>query len=386
MDPKQTEGQNSSGPAMPQGGFTFSSGQVATPSGSTGVAASSTLSTGANISRTMDDLNVNDRKSATSNSPFAKHHFNKVAPQTGDIIIGQSKGSIISSGPSEPKINRGRLIQFGLIFGGIALVGLVVFTIIMLVNKPKTTTTKPSTADINYQDAFNRYANWMIIGEDSSEEIIVPKDTSAYYVRKVINSSDDKVDYIKTANSYYNDFYNAFNSSSLTSYVSLASTVSSSYENLKFYASYLEQANYSEQDFLELYLESPDTFTVGLNEIYDALASDNSVATSFSERGKARVAILAQWFQLLSQNNCIKNNTINESCSNTLISSDQNAKQLSDDNTQQKQMMDAELSTSINKVIYYIYNIYTELQSPTETEEYSESADETTVRQEMEGK
>ena len=111
MDPKQTEGQQP---------------------------GSGTLSTGANISRTMNDLNSNDRKSATFNSPFAKHRFQKVAPQTGDILIDPSRSSVVSSTPSEKKgINRGRLIQFGLIFGGIALIGLVIFTVVMLINQPK---------------------------------------------------------------------------------------------------------------------------------------------------------------------------------------------------------------------------------------------------------
>ena len=111
MDPKQTEGQQP---------------------------GSGTLSTGANISRTMNDLNSNDRKSATFNSPFAKHRFQKVAPQTGDILIDPSRSSVISSTPSEKKgVNRGRLIQFGLIFGGIALIGLVIFTVVMLINQPK---------------------------------------------------------------------------------------------------------------------------------------------------------------------------------------------------------------------------------------------------------
>ena len=163
MDPKQTEGQNS-GPATPQGGFSFSNGAMPSGTPPTNTTTPGTLSTGANVSRTMDDLNVNDRKSATSNSPFAKHHFDKVAPGTGDILIAPSSSNIISSNPTGQKgINRGRLIQFGLIFGGIALVGLVVFTVVMLVNQPKkSNNTTPSTPQVvtqSAEDIFSEYIN-----------------------------------------------------------------------------------------------------------------------------------------------------------------------------------------------------------------------------------
>ncbi|MBR2659259.1 hypothetical protein IKD60_00665, partial [Candidatus Saccharibacteria bacterium] len=47
------------------------------------------LSTGANVSRTMDNLN-NANQSATGAPIFAKHKFDKIEYATGDIIVGHN--------------------------------------------------------------------------------------------------------------------------------------------------------------------------------------------------------------------------------------------------------------------------------------------------------
>ena len=229
MDPKQTEGQKVGPASQPQGGFSFQTG---------------TLSTGANIARTMNDLNVNERKSATVNSPFAKHHFNKVVPQTGDIIIEQSNkksnglffkkvknpagSSFASSSDTGGAFNRGRLIQFGLIFGGIALVGLVIFTVAMLINQPKTTNnTNNSNSTVvtdNPEKLFDEYLQKLVIGEVGKTEYVgddektysIPEILQAvisnssvndgiFYADRVINFNitDERNDYINELNDIF---------------------------------------------------------------------------------------------------------------------------------------------------------------------------------------
>ena len=194
MDPKQTEGQNS-GPATPQGGFSFSNGAMPSGTPPTNTTTPGTLSTGANVSRTMDDLNVNDRKSATSNSPFAKHHFDKVAPGTGDILIAPSSSNIISSNPTGQKgINRGRLIQFGLIFGGIALVALVIFTVVMVVNNQGKSNTNNSTANNSSTvvagdptESFENFLQKLVIGE-VGKNVYTTSDGSTYSLTEVLDA------------------------------------------------------------------------------------------------------------------------------------------------------------------------------------------------------
>ena len=217
MDPKQTEGQGSATPAS-QGGFSFSSGQPG--SGQPPAAQPGTLSTGANVSRTMDDLNVNDRKSATSNSPFAKHQFNKIAPGTGDIIIGQPNGTISSApGDKEPKINRGRLIQFGLIFGGIALVALVIFTVVMVVNNNQSKTpsnganqTTP-TVTASVEELFSEYLELFTSNNEDKKDITtnwkeyLSNYASIYAVRQALQpSSTEKDNYFEALNQKWDEF------------------------------------------------------------------------------------------------------------------------------------------------------------------------------------
>ena len=224
MDPKQTEGQGSTVPAS-QGGFSFSSGQPG--SGQPGATQSSTLSTGANVSRTMDDLNVSDRKSATSNSPFAKHHFDKVAPGTGDIIISPS-GDVAPSAPKQG-INRGRLIQFGLIFGGIALVGLAIFTVVMVVNNPKNnaTSNRPTTPTTNTtttpSNIFFDYVSLLIFGKEGEEVETVWQDylsnySSIYAVKEIEKpASDNRTEYFSNLDQIWQSFISKYDGEYSTS-------------------------------------------------------------------------------------------------------------------------------------------------------------------------
>lgn len=257
MDPKQTEGQKT-GSSASQGGFSFSSGQPTAGFGTTGAAtgtpgvtnsagtagtsnaagatnplptpptppsasaampvnstAPNILSTGANVSRAMSDLNSNSRKSSTVNSPFAKHRFNKVAPQTGDILIDPS-GQVVTSGPKQG-INRGRLIQFGLIFGGIAFVALVIFTVVLVINnnnKPKETT--PSTPQVvirPVEETFPEYMNMFIssTGEvadlDSIWEYYLSFYPSTYAIKQMDSpASANRTDYFEQLNKKWNEF------------------------------------------------------------------------------------------------------------------------------------------------------------------------------------
>ena len=246
MDPKQTEGQKSGPMPQAQGGFSFQTGQLnpaASAPSAPGATPANTLSTGANVARTMDDLNMGDRKSATSNSPFAKHHFNKVAPQTGDIIIEQSNkkpnnglffkkvknpaGSSIASGSDTGgAFNRGRLIQFGLIFGGIALVGLVIFTVVMLINQPKKSDNSSSSEVAvtgDPEELFGEYMSFLAFGPDSSstqddeEREMLVYDVDLYAVTEVDKpTSESRTEYIEELNSKWSSFADSYSGDSVS--------------------------------------------------------------------------------------------------------------------------------------------------------------------------
>lgn len=102
MGPKQTtpQGDNPAGKKEGQDGatpvFSFtgpsatSSSPLAGPSVTSpnepGALGSDTLSTGANVSRTMDSLNNRDQ-ATHGGLVFAKHRFDKIDPKTGDILL-----------------------------------------------------------------------------------------------------------------------------------------------------------------------------------------------------------------------------------------------------------------------------------------------------------
>ena len=102
MDPKQTapQGGNSAGGQEGQNGatpvfsFTGTSATGASPLGGPsatspnepGTLGADTLSTGANVSRTMDNLNQQNQP-AHGGLVFAKHRFDKIDPKTGDILL-----------------------------------------------------------------------------------------------------------------------------------------------------------------------------------------------------------------------------------------------------------------------------------------------------------
>ncbi len=206
MDPKQTEGQNSGPGNAPAGGFSFSSEPANNTANNSG-----TLSTGANVARAMSDLNSN-RKSATQNSPFAKHQFQKVAPRTGDILIDPS-GNIITEEPKKG-INRGRLIQFGLIFGGIALVALAIFTVVMVINnKPKDTT----QTIVEKKADLPEYVSMLAGGDNEIDDIettwsdYLSNYNSLYAVGLISDEpSEERTDYYERLNQRWNEYISQY--------------------------------------------------------------------------------------------------------------------------------------------------------------------------------
>lgn len=374
MDPKQTEGQNSGPGNAPAGGFSFSSEPANNTANNSG-----TLSTGANVARAMSDLNSN-RKSATQNSPFAKHQFQKVAPRTGDILIDPS-GNIITEEPKKG-INRGRLIQFGLIFGGIALVALVIFTVVMVINNKPKDTKKTTPVALSYQEAFNRYANWMISGEDSTgEPANIDEFGPYYYAYAIFEQTDGRIDYVKTAKDYYDAFYSAFGSSDLSSYINLNSTVEANNNNLTFYLSYLEDYNFSDEDLLEKYLSAGNELKNELNSAYDSLAEQGDSALDFVEFARARGDIIVDWFDLLNTNSCIQNDSIDYSCQDKLLKNSDSARQMFQNLDSLKTSIDKSVSAITNQLILSVSTIYNEMQKPTEEETYSEGPADVTLEE-----
>ena len=349
MDPKQTEGQNTTGPAMPQGGFSFQTGQMNSAPGATPSAAGSnssvagatpnadqtgTLSTGANIARTMKDLNMGDRKSATSNSPFAKHHFNKVAPQTGDIIIEQSDnksnglffkkvknptGSVVSDSNTGGKFNRGRMIQFGLILGGIALVGLVIFTVVTLITQPKKSSSNDDASDTvatgNPEELFSNYMNFLAFGPDGDsvqrddEQTMLVYSVDPYAVAEIDKpDSESRTEYIEELNRKWNSFASAY-SGDFVSANRLADV------SLYFY-DFAKIAILNEEDLYDIYISTGKNLESAKQQVLEKIYS-SSTHPSIEYFVKIRQDYALATLDLLSEEeraNCLSEESLPEQC------------------------------------------------------------------------
>lgn len=184
MDPKQkTEGQSA-----------FEPGQL----------GSSTLSTGANVSRTMESLNSATNTSRTSGNVF-NNRFHKVEAGTGDIIIpGDTKK------PKQP-MDSAKLKRIAL-FAGIGVGIVVLILVIVLVvsnlggNKKSNTNTTGTTVDAAARaaaakTAFNEYLSMVITGDSAAEEYTATDGTKVSFeeVLEVVNGG------AATANVFYAD-------------------------------------------------------------------------------------------------------------------------------------------------------------------------------------
>lgn len=144
--------------------------------------------------------------SATSKSPFANapNRFKDTNPK-GDIIIPPSTPSSAGSGRSrKPMI--------------IAIVAAVVVIAVIVVlaivssgrfSKPSTSSGDEIAADVSVDvaEAFNKYANFIISGEASTDRMPSEDELDSYYIVDAITNHDSEV--LDQAKEYFDTFYNA---------------------------------------------------------------------------------------------------------------------------------------------------------------------------------
>ena len=263
MDPKQKsplgdtpgggqEGQNpSSASAGANSGASpvFSSGTDSAPAGTPasdqkmpGTLGAENLSTGANVSRTMDSLNSKNQ-SETGTSVFSKHKFDRAEPD-GSILIPESKGlffrksrgdkdndvtgsMIAARGESvdglDPETRRKRrILRIGGIVGGALAVILAVVIVVVLVAAPRGEKVEaPVAVGITMEQAFKEYSNYLLTGdkekgltdEEAKNAFIaegVFNDTA--YANRIINDPeiDDYIQYVDNLNNLYKTFLDLY--------------------------------------------------------------------------------------------------------------------------------------------------------------------------------
>lgn len=354
MDPKQTsplgntpaggqEGQNGQ-PAGTQPVFETAGGNNAAGNSTAmaGQLGAANLSTGANVSRTMDSLNSKNQ-SATGSSVFSKHKFDKVDPN-GDIILP-------TSGPVKKErkpINKGVLIKIAVIAGGILGVLVIVLAVVLM---PKGGGNKQGggtiASNLDYQQAFNRYANYVLFGVDSDSQIpetefndyeiyqleysikrteITPAEEAEYTAATVPITANspkyqliDKNTFFDTAMEYYADFLSKTGDIDNELYPSAQTLIPTQTNGINFLNVYSRLKQPAVKDILAKVVdEGIDATNEYIDAAYFELSESSESGRRYADIMKKYLKALANEYDYLNNNQCIKNNSVDRTCASKL--------------------------------------------------------------------
>lgn len=153
--------------------------------------------------------------SATGKSIFAnpQNRFKDTNPN-GDIIIPPSGGSGSGSGGSGPKKPLNKKLIIGIVIAAVLAVAAIVLVVINL-DKGSSTSTSTSSGDevsadvsADVAEAFNKYANFIISGEASTERMPSEDELDGFLVVSKIIDGD--MEFMNEAKSLFDSFYNTF--------------------------------------------------------------------------------------------------------------------------------------------------------------------------------
>lgn len=406
MDPKQTsplggtpvggqEGQNpSSASAGANSGATpvFSSGTDSASAGAPasdqkmpGTLGAESLSTGANVSRTMDSLNSKNQ-SETGTSVFSKHKFDRAEPD-GSILIPESKGLFFrkSKGGREndttgsmiaargetadgldPETRRKRkMIRIAGIAGAsfaaiLAIVIVVVLVVAPRPEKPKASTTAPAT---ELSMAFDGYANFILYGEASTEPI--SEDVSiakTYEINKMITANtEESKQFFDDAKSNFDAFMTSYDASGIAEKSYYLNWVVPHYKQVfDFVYNYSQVGKLDNETLLPIFSTSGtggmDTYFDQNYKIFQDSELDNS--KEFYESQKQILEYQKQYFNLAKQNNCIRAANIIDGCK-VSVSAEEMTKY-----SDAVELSNSRIGLSVDELISSIPQMQTEILQP----------------------
>lgn len=413
MDPKQT---------APQGG---QEGQSAGPAGNAGFnfsadgsKASGKLSTGANVSRTMDSLN-SEQGATYGGMSFSKHSFGKIEPGTGDIILSTSdsskpkrglfglgrKSSAKPSGwdmnaaqaaeaaktgsapteqafttnrssvaivPSEyqnpapekkPLVSKKILIVLAvvvvLVAGGVG----GYFLVTQNMGKKSSSDSGSQTSNLTLQESFNRFANWIFYGTDSTSSFTAGKAAVDAGIRGAMSSEDKNTlaAFLDTANNYSANLSTAFSKDERA--------------NSELLSNYIVEIKNDTGLLHELYAIGYRTTNSELNELaandgqaledYSSLSDYGEIGGQLAEAFKARNEEITKTFAIFQQSRCIENGEFNAECRANVVASNGELVTSLSKAGDQDLIISSSISSLINTIMNDIRSINSELTNPT---------------------
>ncbi len=333
MDPKQTgpqggqpggqEGQN----VQPQFPGMSSSGAGSVGAGELG---SQTLSTGANVSRTMDSLNSHNQESATGKSIFQKKKFDKVVAVSGDIILtidpNDNKGQ-------RKSLDKAKMIKFGGILGAIVAVVLLGAIILAFVTgsgkKEKTPGTQP-TANLSMGQAFYQYSNYILFGTTSTtptDETISLANT--YEIDTILSAeSEEKSSFFHTAKQYFDKFIESYNNSDEKNQSYILPSILPDYKNtFDFIYNYAQAGGLADSELLPIYSEEGES---GLNTYFEENynifnESENEDSKEYYIYQKAYFDYRKAYYKVAQSRGCIEGGEIVPNCQTVISNIDVNS-------------------------------------------------------------
>lgn len=377
------------------------------------------LSTGANVSRTMDSLNAENNPTYGSMS-FTKHNFDKIEPGTGDIILGGSDSNKPKRGlfggvgrrkstpsgwdmnvareatsqngapvapatpafttnrsstayiPSEfqnpapekkPLVNKKILIILAvvavLVAGGVG----GYFLVTQNMGKKSNSGSGSQASNLTLQESFNRFANWIFYGTDSASSFTAGKAAVDAGIRGAMSSEDKNTlaAFLDTANNYSVNLSTAFSKDERASNELLSN--------------YIAEVKNDTGLLHELYAIGYRTTNSELDELaandgqaledYSSLSDYGEIGGQLAEAFKARNEEITKTFAIFQQSGCIENGEFNaERRANVVASNGELVASLSKAGDQDL-IISSSISSLINTIMNDIRSINSELTNPT---------------------
>ncbi len=375
------------------------------------------LSTGANVSRTMDDLNAENNSTYGSMS-FTKHNFDKIEPGTGDIILGGSDSNKPKRGlfggagrrkstpsgwdmnaareatsqngapvvpatpafttnrsstayvPSEfqnpapekkPLISKKLLIVLAVV--AVLVAGGIGGYFLIAQNMGKKSSSGSQTSSLTFEQSFNRLANWIFFGTDSTDGFTAGKAAVDAGIRGAMSSEDKNTlaAFLDTANNYSANLSTAFSKDERA--------------NNELLSNYIAEVKNDTGLLHELYAIGYRTTNSELDELaandgqaledYSSLSDYGEIGGQLAEAFKARNEEITKTFAIFQQSGCIENGEFNAECrANAVASNGELVASLSKAGDQDL-IISSSISSLINTIMNDIRSINSELTSPT---------------------
>ena len=163
--------------------------------------------------------------------------------------------------------------------------------------------------EVNYRDLFNIYANYILYGEESSQEV-ADFDYNGVYK---IDSQIKDVDYLSRAMAYYQAFYNTAVSANRALFWELS--LDASKNDLEYLVEYASGGIglIAESDIVKIYLESGSE--VAKSEVEKvATNAQSAMSRSMQELNKEMMLAKIAYWDVYAGQGCVADGAFNMAC------------------------------------------------------------------------